>query len=145
MDWQNHLETNPIKKIEKKNSKCQSEIAACEQKTPCEKANFCSNAHRFSHSTLEFKVKKFHVAIPLFFGMSKFYTSILEILKICEQILGHRPTTIQMFLNCENVERLNNSRLRGWSLVLTRCFRFLTEIATLTKKDNLSKIIEKIG
>ena len=37
MDWENHLEKNPIQKIEK--SKNQSEIAACEQKPL---ANFCS-------------------------------------------------------------------------------------------------------
>ena len=30
-------------KMKKKNSKNQSEIAACEQKTTSEKANFCSN------------------------------------------------------------------------------------------------------
>ena len=40
MDWKNHLEKNPIQKIEK--TKNQSEIDACEQKTS-EKANFCSN------------------------------------------------------------------------------------------------------
>ena len=40
MDWENHLE-NPIQKIEK--TKNQSEIAACEQKTTSEKANFCSH------------------------------------------------------------------------------------------------------
>ena len=43
MDRENHLEKNPIQKIEK-NSKNQSEIAAYEQKkTTIEKANFCSN------------------------------------------------------------------------------------------------------
>ena len=42
MDWENHLEKNPIQKIEK-NSKTESEIAACEQKITSEKANFCSN------------------------------------------------------------------------------------------------------
>ena len=42
MDLEDHLEKkNPIQKIE--NSKNQSEIAACEQKTTSEKANFCSN------------------------------------------------------------------------------------------------------
>ena len=40
MDWKNHLEKNPIQKIEK--TKNQSEIDVCEQKTT-EKANFCSN------------------------------------------------------------------------------------------------------
>ena len=42
MDWKNHLEKNPFQKIEK-NSKNQSEIAAFEQKTTTDKANFCSN------------------------------------------------------------------------------------------------------
>ena len=42
MDWKNYLEKNTIQKIEK-NSKNQSEIAACEQKTTTEKPNFCSN------------------------------------------------------------------------------------------------------
>ena len=42
MDWENYLEKTPIQKIEK-NSKNQSEIAACEQKTTIEKANFCPN------------------------------------------------------------------------------------------------------
>ena len=45
----NNLEKNPIQKIE--NSKNQSEIAACEQKTTNDKANFCSNT--VSHSTLK--------------------------------------------------------------------------------------------
>ena len=40
MDWKNRLK-NPIQKFE--NSKNQSEIAACEQKTWA-KSNFCSNA-----------------------------------------------------------------------------------------------------
>ena len=43
MDWESHLEKNPILKLEKKNSKNPSEIAASEQKTTSEKANFCSN------------------------------------------------------------------------------------------------------
>ena len=42
MDWGNRLEKNSIQKIEK-TVKNQSEIAACEQKTTSEKANFCSN------------------------------------------------------------------------------------------------------
>ena len=41
-ELRNHLEKNPIQKIEK-TVKNQSEIAACEQKTASEKANFCSN------------------------------------------------------------------------------------------------------
>ena len=41
MDYENHLETNPIQKI--KTLKIKGEIAACEQKTTSEKANFCSS------------------------------------------------------------------------------------------------------
>ena len=41
MVWKNHLEKNPIQKIEKTEN--QSEIAACEQKTTTDKANLCSN------------------------------------------------------------------------------------------------------
>ena len=65
MDWENHSEKNPIQKIEK--TKNQSEIAACEQKTTSEKANFCSN---FVFS-LYFKIraKKFHAAKPLAFSL----------------------------------------------------------------------------
>ena len=43
MYWENHLEKNPIQKIEKK-AENQNEIAACEQKTTSEKAKFRSNA-----------------------------------------------------------------------------------------------------
>ena len=42
MDWENHLEKKSDPK-NRKNSKNQSEIAACEQKTTTEKPNFCSN------------------------------------------------------------------------------------------------------
>ena len=55
----------PIKQSDPKNwknSKNQSEIAACEQKTTSEKANFCSN----TVFSLYFKFKaKFHAAKPL--------------------------------------------------------------------------------
>ena len=56
---------NPIKKLEKKNCKNQREIAACEQKTTSEKANFCS----ITDFSLYFKIraKKFHAAKPLVF------------------------------------------------------------------------------
>ena len=51
----------------KKNSKNQSEIAACEQKTTSEKANFCSNT-LFS-LYFNFRVKKMHAAKPLAFSL----------------------------------------------------------------------------
>ena len=57
---------NRSKKIEKMVKMCknQGEIAACEQKTTNEKANFCSNIV----SSLYFKIRtKFHAAKPLAF------------------------------------------------------------------------------
>ena len=66
MDWENHLEKNPIQKIEK-NSKNQSEIAACEQKTTSEKANFCSNTVLSLY--FKFRAKKLHAAKPLAFSL----------------------------------------------------------------------------
>ena len=66
MDCKNHLEKKAIKKIEKKTSKNQSEIAACEQKTTSEKANFCSNTV-FSFY-LKIRAKKFHAAKLIAFG-----------------------------------------------------------------------------
>ena len=51
----------------RKNSKNQSEIAACEQKTTSEKANFCS----YTFCSLYFRIgaKKFHAAKPLVFSL----------------------------------------------------------------------------
>ena len=64
MVWQNHLE-NPIPKI-RKNSKNQSEIAACE-KTTSEKANFCSNTVFSLY--IKLRAKNFHAAKPLAFSL----------------------------------------------------------------------------
>ena len=43
MDWKNHLEQKSDPRNWTKNSKNQSEIAACQQKTTTENSNFCSN------------------------------------------------------------------------------------------------------
>ena len=77
----------------KKNSKNQSEITACEQKTTTEKPNFCSN----TVFSLYFKIraKKIHAAKPLAFSLHFLFRrdqnhhSILtsKIMKMCEQIL----------------------------------------------------------
>ena len=77
----------------RKNSKNQSEIAACEQKTTSEKANFCSN----SVFSLYFKfgAKKIHAAKPLAFSLhflfrrdQNHYSNLTsKIMKMCEQIL----------------------------------------------------------
>ena len=66
MDCENHLEKNPLQK-NRKNSKNQSEIAACEQKITSEKANFCSNTVFSLYSN--FRAKKFHAAKPLAFSL----------------------------------------------------------------------------
>ena len=100
MDWEKHLE-NPIQKIE--NSKNQSEIAACEQKTTSEKAIFVQKL--FSHY-FKIRAKKFHAAKPLAFSLhflfrrDQYHYSNLtsKIMKMCEQILKkrQRPNTIQI-------------------------------------------------
>ena len=102
MDWENHLEKNPIQKIEK--SKNQSEIASCEQKTTSEKANFCSNPVFSLY--FEFRAKKFHAAKPLAFSLhflfgrdhSHYSKSTSKIMKMCEQILNkiQSPNTVQI-------------------------------------------------
>ena len=106
MDWKNHLEKNPIQKIEKILSKKsnQSEIAACEQKITTDKANFCSN----TIFSLYFKIraKKFYAAKPLPFSLhflirrdQNHYSNLTsKIMKMCEQILKkrQRPNTIQI-------------------------------------------------
>ena len=95
----------PIQKIEK-NSKNQSEIAACEQKTTTEKPNFCSN----TVFSLYFKIrsKKIHAAKPLAFSLHFLFwrdqnqhsNLTSKIMKMCEQILKkkkrQRPNTIQI-------------------------------------------------
>ena len=103
MDWKNHLEKNPIQKIEK-TVKNQSEIAACEQKTTSEKANFCSNTVFSLY--FKFRAKKFHAAKPLAFLLhflfrrdQNHYSNLTsKIMKMCEQILKkrQRPNTIQI-------------------------------------------------
>ena len=77
----------------RKNSKNQSEIAACEQKTTTDKANFCSN----TVFSLYFKIraKKFHAAKPLAFLLhflfrrdQNHYSNLTsKIMKMCEQTL----------------------------------------------------------
>ena len=73
----------------RKNSKNQSEIAACEQKTTTEKPNFCSN------TIFKIRAKKIHAAKPLAFSLhflfrrdQNHYSNLTsKIMKMCEQIL----------------------------------------------------------
>ena len=77
----------------KKNNQNQSEIAACEQKTTSEKANFCSNTVFSLY--FKFRAKKFHAAKPLAFSLhfllrrdQNHYSNLTsKIMKMCEQIL----------------------------------------------------------
>ena len=94
MDRENHLEKKcDHKNRKKKNSKYQSEIAACEQKTSIEKSNFCSNT-AFSLNFI-FRAKKFHAAKPLVFSLhflfrrdqNPYSNLTSKIMKKCEQIL----------------------------------------------------------
>ena len=99
MDWENHLEKNPIQKIEK--TVKISEIAACEQKTTTEKPNFCSN----TVFSLYFKIraKKIHAAKSLAFSLhflfrrdQNHYSNLAsKIMKMCEQILKKDSAPIQ--------------------------------------------------
>ena len=77
----------------RKNSKNQSEIAACEQKTTSEKAKFCSNTVFSLY--FKFRAKKNHASKPLAFSLhflfhcDQNHYSILtsKSMKMCEQIL----------------------------------------------------------
>ena len=85
-------------------TKNQSEIAACEQKTTSEKANFCSNPVFSLY--FKFRAKKFHAAKPLAFSLhflfrrdQNHYSNLTsKIMKMCEQTLKkrQRPNTIQI-------------------------------------------------
>ena len=68
MDWEKRIENNRIQKIEKKNSKNESVIGACEQKTTSEKENFCSNTVFLLY--FKIRAKKFHAANALAFSLS---------------------------------------------------------------------------
>ena len=88
----------------RKNSKNQIEIAACEQKTTTEKANFCSNTV-FSFY-FKIRAKKFHAAKLLAFSLHFLFRRdqnhhsnlTSKIMKMCERILKkrQRPNTIQI-------------------------------------------------
>ena len=108
----------------RKNSK--SEIAACEQKTTTDKANFCSN----TVFSLYFKIraKKFHAAKPLAFSLhflfrrdQNHYSNLTsKIMKMCEQILKKKtaPQYNSNSLNCKKKYERKNSRLRRWGRLL---------------------------
>ena len=103
MDWVNHSEKKSYPK-NRKNSKNQSEIAACEQKTTSKKANFCSNTVFSLY--LKIRAKNYHAAKALEFSLhfhfrrdQNHYSNLTsKIMKMCEQIFKkrQRPNTIQI-------------------------------------------------
>ena len=103
----------------RKNSKNQSEIAACEQKTTTEKPNFCST----TVVSLYFKIraKKFHAAKPLAFSLhflfrrdQNHYSNLTsKIMKMCEQILK-KKTAPQYNSNSLNCKKNTSAIIAGW-------------------------------
>ena len=91
------------KKLKKKHAN-QGEIAACEQKTTSEKANFCSNIVFSLY--FKFRAKKFNAAKPLAFPLhflfrrdQNDYSNLTsKIMKMFEQIFKKRQrhNTIQI-------------------------------------------------
>ena len=80
MDWENHLEKNPIQTIEK-NGKNQSEIAACEQK----KENFCSNTvFSLYLKNRGKKTRRFFAPLPVSGDQNHYSNLTSKIMKICE-------------------------------------------------------------
>ena len=106
MDWEKILEK--IRSKNRKNSKNQIELAACEQKTTGQKPNFCSNTVFSLY--FKFRAKKFHAAKPLAFSLhlllfrrdQNHYSNLTsKIMKMCEQILKTAPQYNSNSLNCK--------------------------------------------
>ena len=99
MDCENHLEKNPIQKIEK-TVKIKVKLPHVNKNTS-EKANFCSNTVFSLY--FKFKAEKFHAAKPLAFSLhflfrrdQNHYSNLTsKIMKMCEQIFKkrQRPNT----------------------------------------------------
>ena len=105
MVWKNHLEKNPVQKIEK-TVKIKVKLPHVNKKTTTDKANFCSNTVFSLYSKI--RAKKFHAAKPLAFSLhflfrrdQNHYSNLTsKIMKMCEQTLKkkkrQRPNTIQI-------------------------------------------------
>ena len=114
MDWENHLEKNPIQKIEKA-VKIRVKLPQVNKKPL---PNFCSN----TIFALYFKIraKKIHAAKPLAFSLyclfrrdqNHHFNLTSKIMKMCEQILKKKtaPQNNSNSLNCKkNQEKANNN------------------------------------
>ena len=100
MDWENHLEKNPIPKIEK-TVKIEVKLPHVNKKPLARKRIFVQTP--FSHSTLNLEQKKFHAAKALAFSLhflfrrdQNHYSNLTsKIMKMCEQILKKDSAPIQ--------------------------------------------------
>ena len=102
MDWENHLQRNPIQKIEK-TVKIRVELPHLNKKPLPRNRIFVQTP--FSHSTLKLEQKN-HAAKPLAFSLHFLFRRdqnhhsnlTSKIMKMCEQILKkrQRPNTIQI-------------------------------------------------
>ena len=101
MDWENHLEKNPIRKSEK--VKVRVKMPHVNKKTTTEKPNFCSNTVFSLY--FENRATKIHATKSLAFSLhflfrrdQNHYSNLTsKIMKMCDQILKkrQRPDTIQ--------------------------------------------------
>ena len=110
MDSVNHLEKNPVQKIEKtvkirvKLPHVNKKIIHKNHHKKIEKPNFCSNTVFLLY--FKIRAKKIHAAKPLAFSLhflfrcdQNHYSNLTsKIMKMCEQILKkrQRPNTIQI-------------------------------------------------
>ena len=108
MNRENHLEKKSDPK-NRKNCKNQSEIAACEQKTTIEKANFCSNTVFSLY--VKFTAKKFPATKSLAFSLhfpfrrdQNHYSNLTsKIVKMCQQIFKNIAGKIPETTRSENL------------------------------------------
>ena len=110
MDWENHLEKNPIQKIEK-TVKIKVKLPHVNKKPLARKRIFVQTP--FSHY-FKFRAKKFHAAKPLAFSLhflfrrdQNHYNLTSKIMKMCEQILKKKtaPQYNSNSLNCKKTKR----------------------------------------
>ena len=114
----NGLEKPFRKKSDPKNWKNQNAIAACEQKTTSEKANFCSNTVFFF---FKIRAKKIHATKALAFSLQflfrhdqNYYSNLTsKIMKMCKQILKTAPQCNSNSLNYRNHDVPSNTRYRS--------------------------------
>ena len=98
MAWENHLEKNPMQKIEK-TVKIRVKLPHVNKKPLPRNRNLVQTP--FSHSTLKLERKKIHAAKPLAFSLhflfrrdQNHYSNLTsKIMKMCEQILKKNSRT----------------------------------------------------